>query len=278
MKYLQATFSYTKTLVPRSPSGINMIGEFDVSYPLQTTISDWFPPTKKPTTPEPEYYEDDEDDANNGNTNIMINPMIPNPSPPQSQPQPQPQPQFQYQPMPQTFDIYSQTPSSASIFVRPSPSSDSLSSTENPITNNFTPKLPNSVLEPNGILTSDPNYNNGRHPGEIYVRNNKKPSKKRQQIFGNRKSTDYTIAENTKYSPTNWMNENELLQYRNYEWHPPKLLSQNKMNERKKLRWRRFTKKMTTKTIKMNIAKEKQRKHAKERRDLYQQLQSLPIL
>lgn len=36
--------SYTKTLVPRSPSGINMIGECDIYYPLQERISDWYPP------------------------------------------------------------------------------------------------------------------------------------------------------------------------------------------------------------------------------------------
>lgn len=35
--------SYTKTLVPRSPSGINMIGECDIYYPLQEKISDWYP-------------------------------------------------------------------------------------------------------------------------------------------------------------------------------------------------------------------------------------------
>lgn len=39
--------SYTKTLVPRSPSGINTLGECDIFYPLQTKIADWYP-TKKP--------------------------------------------------------------------------------------------------------------------------------------------------------------------------------------------------------------------------------------
>lgn len=36
--------SYTKTLVPKSPSGINIIGECDIFYPLQTKIEDWYPP------------------------------------------------------------------------------------------------------------------------------------------------------------------------------------------------------------------------------------------
>lgn len=287
LRQFQATFSYTKTLVPRSPSGINMLGEFDVSYPLQTTISDWFPTTKAPATPEPEYYEDDEDtadndDVNGNSNNTMINPMIPIPPQPQPfQPQIQPQQQQQYQPqpLPQSF-----IPTPLPSFVRPSvsPPFDSLSSTENPITNNFTPKVPNSILQENGVLTSDPNYNAGRHPGEIYVRNDKKvaknrqqqqPQRQQQQNFANRKFTKYSIAKNPNYSP-NWMNENELWQYRNYEWHPPKLLSQNKMNE---YRLRRFSKK-NIKTIQTNYAKEKQRKYARERRNLYEQIQSLPIL
>lgn len=55
--------SFTKTLVPKSPSGINMIGECDIFYPLQNKIEDWYP-TKKPIPkpPPPPAEEDDEDE------------------------------------------------------------------------------------------------------------------------------------------------------------------------------------------------------------------------
>lgn len=53
--------SFTKTLVPRSPSGINIIGECDIFYPLQTKISDWYP-TKPPPPPAPAEYEEDEEE------------------------------------------------------------------------------------------------------------------------------------------------------------------------------------------------------------------------
>lgn len=53
--------SFTKTLVPRYPTGINMIAECDIFYPLQNQITDWYP-TKKPAPPPPpppeEEYED----------------------------------------------------------------------------------------------------------------------------------------------------------------------------------------------------------------------------
>lgn len=50
--------SFTKTLVPRSPSGINMVGEVDIFYPLQTVITDFFP-TKAPK-PAAETEEEEE--------------------------------------------------------------------------------------------------------------------------------------------------------------------------------------------------------------------------
>lgn len=48
--------SITKTLAPRYPTGINMIGEVDIFYPLQTMIADYFPTTPSPP-PEPEPEE-----------------------------------------------------------------------------------------------------------------------------------------------------------------------------------------------------------------------------
>ena len=60
--------SFTKTLVPRSPSGINMIGECDIFYPLQTKIADWYPtkPPPPPPPPSPEEEEDEDEDVKQG--------------------------------------------------------------------------------------------------------------------------------------------------------------------------------------------------------------------
>lgn len=52
--------SFTKTLVPRSPSGINMVCECDIFYPLQSKFSDWFPTPK--TTQSPDIDEEEEDE------------------------------------------------------------------------------------------------------------------------------------------------------------------------------------------------------------------------
>lgn len=53
--------SFTKSLVPRSPSGINLIAEVDIFYPLQTQITDYFP-TKKPPSPSPSPAEEEEEE------------------------------------------------------------------------------------------------------------------------------------------------------------------------------------------------------------------------
>lgn len=227
-----------------------MVGEFDVSYPLQTQISDWYPPTKKPSTPAPEYYDDEEGDGGNGSSNdTAANPMI------QNSPQPLP-PMLPLPPTPPPL-------------IAPSPFA-SLPSAENPIMDSSAPQVPGSLLGPNGVLTSDPNFNSGRHPGEIYVRKDKKSNGR--QSPANRKSAEYSMTENWK-NPPPWMSESELWRNTNYEWHPPKSLSPRKMN---KYRWRRSAAK--TKTAPTSPAQQKRRRHAKERRDLYEQLQQLPIL
>lgn len=63
--------SFTKTLVPRSPSGINTIGECDIFYPLQTKIQDWYPTKPPPLPPPPQTpsssdSEDYDEDAKQG--------------------------------------------------------------------------------------------------------------------------------------------------------------------------------------------------------------------
>lgn len=61
--FFQATMSMTKTLVPKSPSGINMIAEVDIFYPLQTQISDYFPTKPPPPVEDEEEGEDEEEEA-----------------------------------------------------------------------------------------------------------------------------------------------------------------------------------------------------------------------
>lgn len=56
--------SFTKTLVPRYPTGINTIAECDIFYPLQTKIADWYPtkPPPPPPPPPPSTEEEEEDE------------------------------------------------------------------------------------------------------------------------------------------------------------------------------------------------------------------------
>lgn len=46
-----------------------MIGEFDIFYPLQTKIADWYPPPPPPPPP-PEEEEDEDEDAQQGKRQI----------------------------------------------------------------------------------------------------------------------------------------------------------------------------------------------------------------
>lgn len=86
--------SFTKTLVPKSPSGINMIGECDIFYPLQNQIADWYP-TKSPHPPPPPpaaQEEEEEEDMKQGVLPANIGPLPPNEPPPNFDPRPQPPP------------------------------------------------------------------------------------------------------------------------------------------------------------------------------------------
>lgn len=75
--------SFTKTLVPKSPSGINMIGECDIFYALQTQIQDWYP-TKSPhvsapsLSPIPSQEDDNDDDSKQGVLPANVGPLPPN--------------------------------------------------------------------------------------------------------------------------------------------------------------------------------------------------------
>lgn len=75
--------SFTKSLVPRSPSGINMIAEVDIFYPLQTKIADYYP---KPPPPPPDEEEGEEEGEEEEELPV--------------QPAPQPQPAPQQKPAP----------------------------------------------------------------------------------------------------------------------------------------------------------------------------------
>lgn len=154
--HLQTTLSFTKTLVPRSPSGINMIGECDVFYPLQTAISDWYPTTKAPPPP-PMSQDDYEDDG-----------MIAQSSPNQQTSPPAPPP---------PASLSSAPLNEMNVFPAPPTLPSSPESTNNPqnldtIDGNF--KFPTDQelgISANDPLTNDPNFNVGKHPGEIYVNN-----------------------------------------------------------------------------------------------------------
>lgn len=94
---MQTTMSFTKTLVPRSPSGINMIGECDIFYPLQTKIADWYPPKKAPPPPRPppmptKEEEEEDDDAMQEVLPANVGPIPPNEPQPMNPAPPQPLP------------------------------------------------------------------------------------------------------------------------------------------------------------------------------------------
>lgn len=40
--------SFAKSLVSVTPRGVNMLGEIDLFYPLQTKLDEWFPKKKTP--------------------------------------------------------------------------------------------------------------------------------------------------------------------------------------------------------------------------------------
>lgn len=155
---LQTTLSFTKTLVPRSPSGINMIAECDIFYPLQNKISDWYPTTKPPPPPPPPPEDDYEDDAANMADDAN---MAPNPPPPPQQPAPQPP----MNPPPPMNDIPAPPP----------PPTPTLVGNGQQIPDNVNGQFRFPTDQELGInagtLINDPNFNVGKHPGEIYVEN-----------------------------------------------------------------------------------------------------------
>lgn len=149
--------SYTKTLVPKSPSGINMIGEYDVFYPLQTKIEDWYP-TKKPIPPKQSPPMPEENDEN-GDDDDSSKDALPNnigPIVPQS---------FPYQrPINPPIDAIMEQ-NSQGFLPTPVNQLDDVSHLPSDQELGITP----------GTLTSDPNFNVGSHPGEIYVDNKSSP-------------------------------------------------------------------------------------------------------
>lgn len=144
----QATFSIVKSLVSRSPSGVNMVGECDIFYPLQTKASDWYPKTEEPpianghhTTQRPTtenlfIYSDQQQQGGGANNN-------------------RPQPLRPQQP--QTM----QTSTIENPFIN-SDQGTPIAITRPPI-----PK-PGQLNESNFIF-SDTDFNVGKHPGEVYV-------------------------------------------------------------------------------------------------------------
>lgn len=150
--------SYTKTLVPTSPSGINIIGECDIFYPLQTKIEDWFPTKKILPSKQPPPEESDSDDEN-GDSDESSDGVLPNnvgPVVPQNLPYQRPITPPIDALMEQISQAFLPTPVNQLDDASRLPSDQELG---------ITP----------GTLTSDPNFNAGSHPGEIYVDNKSSP-------------------------------------------------------------------------------------------------------
>ncbi|XP_031636405.1 formin-like protein 7 [Contarinia nasturtii] len=189
------TMSFTKTLVPRSPSGINTIGEVDIFYPLQNKIEDWYP-TKKPIPPPPP--PSDEEDENEGVLPNNVGPQIP-PNIPQPPPPPPPPPPIAQNDQP-TNDNPPPGPINVGTPFLPTPANlpDGRLPTDQEI--GITP----------GTIISDPNFDVGTHPGEIYVDKNGNQS---QKIPPRRFFSEYS-----KYSTSSWPHQ----QYNQYEssWNP----------------------------------------------------------
>lgn len=168
---LQTTMSFTKTLVPTSPSGINMIAECDIFYPLQTKISDWYPTTKKPPRPPPPPPPPEADYEDNAaqNTPESANPQAPHPPQP-----PSPQPPSQLPPAMNDF---------------PSPPDPSAPTTTNgqqdanDANGQFKFPTDQELGISAGTLINDPNFNVGKHPGEIYVDNGMSMRRRDPTVF-----------------------------------------------------------------------------------------------
>lgn len=118
-----------------------MIAECDVFYPLQTKISDWYSVEKPPPPPKQEIQSSLPD-------------VLPN------EPQPIPMP------------ITNQNVNSQSPLPPPPPFNLNV---QRP----FLPTDQEIGVKPE-VVVSDPNFNTGSHPGEIYVNGNEKSSKNRK--------------------------------------------------------------------------------------------------
>lgn len=124
-----------------------MIAECDVFYPLQTQISDWHlmeksPPPVPPSPPPEEFPPTSSDEPLNEPQLISI---------PFTNQNNNPRPPL---PPPPPFNINVQRP--------------------------FLPTDQEIGIKPETVI-SDPNYNAGSHPGEIYVTGNEKMTKNRQE-------------------------------------------------------------------------------------------------
>lgn len=144
-----------------------MIGECDVFYPLQTQISDWYS-VQKPLLP-------------------PATPLPPPPEEDESLNEPQPRP------IPRPIPIQNQN-----VNPRPPPPFN---------LNGPRPFLPTDQeigIKPENVI-SDPNFNTGSHPGEIYVNDKEKSSSKNRKIPARRyytqHSKNYGFSDYYQHSP-----------------------------------------------------------------------------
>lgn len=155
-----------------------MIAECDVFYPLQTMISDWHLMGKQPSPPNPPTPPPPPEEE--------LQPTSPDESPNEPQPIPMSMPlpigDLNANPRPplppsQPFNFNVQRP--------------------------FLPTDQEIGIKPESVI-SDPNFNTGSHPGEIYVNGNEKSSKNRKtpaRRYQTQHSKYYGLPKYYQYSP-----------------------------------------------------------------------------
>lgn len=245
---LQTTLSFTKTLVPRSPSGINLIGECDVFYPLQTQISDWYltPPHTRPQRPPPPPPPSHQPPLP---PYPPPPPHLPPPPPPPRPPPPPPPPA----PLPRPVAIPINLPANGPYRF---PTDQQLGITA-------------------GTLVSDPNFNVGTHPGEIYV-DDRKASKQRAPNYSAYRTLHRRNHQNTVSCVSAKENSNTFTT--NHRFQIKKFGSISKYEDSL---FEDATNDVSSSHSADNMSQYDARREfrsAKERRDLYEQIESLGIL
>lgn len=179
-----------------------MLGECDIFYPLQTKIADWYP-TKPPPPPDPVEDDDEEEEEQQNVLPANVGPIPPNnaPIPPADQANgnwwiniiwitfacSRLIKFFAFQAIPAA-----QSDATAAPFL-PTPANV-------PNDGNRLPTDQEIGIQPGSTLVSDPNFNTGSHPGEVYVDNKEKSGKNPPRRYFNEYSK-YQSSYHPYYNP-----------------------------------------------------------------------------